>query len=176
MGDPATIPGGPKGGPMGPKKGAQRRGPMGTHGDPWGPMGTHGSPWEPMGQRVSVSFSLAVYRKHVMPIHSWATAGIGFALRVPCLLGVAHTICFGCGAHDIFWEWRTRYLSGVAHTIFVGSGAHDIFCWAPWGPGPQQHIFFTGFHYLCNCTHLLASTHSLCPDTTHQRRGSLLET
>jgi len=92
------------------------------------------------------------------------------------VLGVAHTVFCGCGAHDIFWEWRTRYLSGVAHTIFVGSGAHDIFCWAPWGPGPQQHIFFTGFHYLCNCTHLLASTHSLCPDTTHQRRGSLLET
>ena len=50
-------------------------------------------------------------------------------------LGVAHTIFCGCGAHDIFWvwrtryfrEWRTRYLLEVAHTIFVGSGAHGIF-------------------------------------------------
>ena len=30
--------------------------------------------------------------------------------------GVAHTIFVGSGAHDICWEWRTRYLLGVAHT------------------------------------------------------------
>ena len=64
-------------------------------------------------------------------------------------LGVAHTIFFGSGAHDIFWVWRTQYLLGVAHTIFFGSGAHDIlwvwrtryllgvahtifFCYFPW--------------------------------------------
>ena len=33
---------------------------------------------------------------------------------------------FGIGAHDIFWEWRTRYFLGVAHTVFFGSGAHEI--------------------------------------------------
>jgi len=50
-------------------------------------------------------------------------------------LGVAHTVFVGCGAHGIFWVWRTRY--------FLVSGAHDIFWerrtryffWAPWGPG-----------------------------------------
>ena len=35
-------------------------------------------------------------------------------------LGVAHTIFFGSGAHDMFWEWRARYVFGVAHTIFFG--------------------------------------------------------
>ncbi len=33
---------------------------------------------------------------------------------------------FGSGAHDIFWEWRTRYFVGMAHTLFFGCGAHDI--------------------------------------------------
>jgi len=34
--------------------------------------------------------------------------------RTRYLLGVAHTIFVGSGAHDIFWEWRTRYfLSGA---------------------------------------------------------------
>ena len=50
-------------------------------------------------------------------------------------MGVAHTVFVGCGAHGIFWVWRTRY--------FLVSGAHDIFWerrtryffWAPWGPG-----------------------------------------
>ena len=42
------------------------------------------------------------------------------------VLGVAHTVFFGCGAHDILWVWRTRYLLGVAHTIFCGPhGARD---------------------------------------------------
>ena len=36
------------------------------------------------------------------------------------IFGVAHTIFVGSGAHDICWEWRTRYLLvGVAHTIFL---------------------------------------------------------
>ena len=42
---------------------------------------------------------------------------------------------------DYFGEWRTRFFVGVAHTIFFGSGAHDIcwewrtrYFWASWGP------------------------------------------
>ena len=53
---------------------------------------------------------------------------------------------FGSGAHDIFWEWRTRYFLGVVHTICFGSGAHDIFwewrtrffCFGPQPPQPAE--------------------------------------
>jgi len=64
-------------------------------------------------------------------------------LRNITFVGVAHAIFFGCGAHDILWEWRARYLLGVAHTIFVGCGAHDVFWewrtrYSFWGSmGPQ---------------------------------------
>ena len=63
-------------------------------------------------------------------------------------LGVAHTIFFGSGAHDILWVWRTRYFLGVAHAVFVGCGAHDIF-WE-WRTryllGVAHTIFFFGAH------------------------------
>ena len=35
-------------------------------------------------------------------------------------------------------EWRTRYLLGVAHTIFFGSGAHDFVLLGPMGPGTTR--------------------------------------
>ena len=48
--------------------------------------------------------------------------------RTQYFVGVAHTIFFGSGAHDICREWRTRYVLGVAaRFVFVGPhGARDL--------------------------------------------------
>ena len=82
----------------------------------------------------------------IVPRASRLVLGLFGEWRTRYLLGVAHTIFFGCGAHDaflavahtvflgcgahgLFWVWRTRFVLGVAHMVFVGCGAHDTF-WA----------------------------------------------
>ena len=85
---------------------------------------------------------------------------------------------------DYSKEWRTRYFLGVAHTIFFGSGAHDI-CWSGahdilWSGAHDifwsgaHDIFWSGAHDIFGVVHALfcGVAHTILFGVAHTKKWS----
>ena len=95
----------------------------------WGCPGGGGGPYEEIPSNCGRVWSYKTWGKSIFMF--LGDIGNSHHHQIPPKwssgLQIGPRIFWGSGAHDTFWEWRTRYFLGVAHTMFSGSGAHDTF-------------------------------------------------